>query len=368
MTEPVKVLQMIASLNYGGSQAMIVNLIRAMNRKNVQCDFIVDHPEYDGMKELVESMGCKIYVVPTFKGSNIFDVIRAWNDLFEQHPEYQILHSHSRSYASIYLPIARKHGLKTIIHSHNTSNGEGIKAKIKDAMQYPLRYQADYYIGCSKKAGEWLFGEKIVNSDRFHVLNNAIDTDRFVYNRNIRNRYRKEFSLKDERVFIQVGRLDEQKNHLFTLDLFRDYLNEDPDGRLFIVGNGVLKEQVVKRINDLGIKDRVIMLEFRDDVNNLLQMADIFLMPSLFEGLSVAAIEAQASGIRCLCSDNCDHNVDVTGLCEFLPLDKPRWLDKMSELYVRRNKKQDIIKAGFDVNSTAKWLEEFYQDIVNNDE
>ena len=316
------------------------------------------------MRNIVEDLGSKIYVVPTFKGTNIIEVKKAWNELFENHPEYKIIHSHSRSYASIYLPIAKKYGLKTIIHSHNTSNGQGIKSSIKDLLQYPLRYQADYFIGCSRMAGEWLFGEKIVQSNNFFVLNNAIDTDKFVYNKQLRDEYRKEFGLTDEKVFIQVGRLTEQKNYGFTIDLFNDFLKEYPNSKLFIVGNGELRDAIDKKIDDYGIENNIVILEYRNDVNALLQMADYFLMPSLFEGLSVAAIEAQASGIRCLCSEFCDKNVNVTGLCEFLPLEKKVWIESMSQLYVRSNKKQDIIDSGFDVNNTAKWLEDFYRKIV----
>ena len=156
--KPIKVLQMISSLNYGGSQAMVVNLCRAMSNSNIHCDFIVDHPEYDGMKDIVEELGSRIYTMPSFTMVNLSQVKKAWNDFFSEHPEYSVLHSHSRSYASIYIPIAKKHGLITIIHSHNTSNGKGFKARIKDLMQIPLRYQADYYFACSKNAGEWLFG------------------------------------------------------------------------------------------------------------------------------------------------------------------------------------------------------------------
>ena len=365
MNEPVKVLEMIASLNYGGSQAMIVNLCRAMNRDKVQCDFIVDHPELMGMAPIVEEMGSKIYVMPTFVGVNIDEIKTAWNSFFDEHPEYKILHSHSRSYASIYLPIAKKHGLKTIIHSHNTSNGKGISAIVKNILQYPLRYRSDYFIGCSKQAGEWLFGSKVVNGNRFFVLNNAIDTDRFTYDENIRNEYRDEFGLMDEKVFIQVGRLSKQKNYLFTIDVFSDYLKEDPEAKLFIIGNGELKEEIEEKIKELKIDKNVVMLEGRNDVNKLLMMADIFMMPSLFEGLSVAAVEAQASGMKCLCSNRVDKNVNITGLCEFLPLEKEYWLSKMKEdLTLRQFTKDDIVKAGFDVNTTAKWLEDFYQDIV----
>ena len=145
MEKPVKVLEMIASLTYGGSQAMIVNLCKAMDRNRVQCDFIVDHPDMMGMKDIVESLGSKIYIMPTFKGSNVSEIREAWDRFFEEHPDYQILHSHSRSYASLYLPIAKKHGLKTVIHSHNTSNGKGLAAIAKNLLQYPLRNQADYF-------------------------------------------------------------------------------------------------------------------------------------------------------------------------------------------------------------------------------
>ena len=365
MEKPVKVLEMIGALNFGGSQAMIVNLCRQMNRDNVQCDFIVDHPEYMGMAPIVEEMGSKIYIMPTFRGTNLKEVKEAWNHFFLEHPDYQILHSHSRSYASVYLPIAKKYGLKTIIHSHNTSNGKGIVALVKNILQYPLRKRADYFIGCSKEAGLWLFGEKIVNGDKFFVLNNAIDTDLFVYDEDIRSEYRESFHLNDEKVFIQIGRLSEQKNYLFTLKVFNRYLENDKDARLFIVGNGVLKNEIIDKINEFNIADKVVMLEGRNDVNKLLQMADVFLMPSLFEGLSVAAVEAQASGIRCLLSDKCNTDVDITGLCDFLPLKEEAWVNKMKEdLPLREYTKEKIIEAGFDVKNTAKWLEDFYIGLV----
>lgn len=359
--EKVYVLEMIAALNFGGSQAMIVNLVKAMNKNNVQCDFIVDHPEYNGLRKTVEDLGCKVYEVPTFKGKNYFEVKKAWNELFEAHPEYKILHSHSRSYASIYIPIAKKHGLKTIIHSHNTSNGKGLSSMVKAALQYPLRHQADYFIGCSLEAGKWLFGEKVTKQENFHVLNNAIDTDKFTYNQDIREEYRKQFGLTDEKVFIMVGRLDDQKNHLFMLETFEKYLKTNPNDKLFIVGNGVNRKLVDDKINELSIGNNVTILEHRTDVNCLLQMADVFVMPSLFEGLSVAGVEAQASGIKCLMSDKVNRDVNITGLCVFIPLYTNKWVEAMSKpLELRRKTKKEIVENGFDVKTTAKWLEDLY--------
>ncbi|MDO4197485.1 MAG: glycosyltransferase [Erysipelotrichaceae bacterium] len=359
--EKVYVLEMIAALNFGGSQAMIVNLVKAMNNNNVQCDFIVDHPEYDGLRKIVEDLGCKVYEVPAFKVTNIGEVKKAWNDLFETHPEYKVLHSHSRSYASIYIPIAKKHGLKTIIHSHNTSNGKGLSSVLKALLQYPLRKQADYFIGCSLEAGRWLFGEEVIKQDNFSVLNNAIDTDKFTYNYEIREKYRRQFNLKDEKVFIQVGRLDDQKNHVFMLDTFKEYLKSNPSDKLFIVGNGVNREKIDEKIEKLGIGKNIVILEKRNDVNCLLQMADVFVMPSLFEGLSVAAIEAQASGISCIMSDKVNNDVNITGLCRFIPLYVNRWVEEMSKpLELRRKTKKEIVEHGFDVKTTAKWLEDLY--------
>ena len=159
-TEPIRVLQMVGGLNMGGSQAFLMNLYRNINRTQIQFDFVLDHPDERFFVPEIEKLGGKIYVLPKFNGKNAYEVRRAWNDFFCEHEEYKVLHSHIRSYASLYLPVARKHGIKTIIHSHSTSNGRGVSAFVKLVMQYPLRYQADILASCSNYAGIWLFGKR----------------------------------------------------------------------------------------------------------------------------------------------------------------------------------------------------------------
>lgn len=360
--KPVRILQMTASLDFGGSQNMIVNLYKAIDRTRFQFDFILDHPNLLGLAPLVESLGAKIFYMPEFKGTNIKEVKDAWNRFFVEHPEYKILHSHSRSYASIYLPIARKHGVKTIIHSHNTSNGSGIKARIKDLMQYPLRYCADYYIGCSKEAGEWLFGKKIVKQNNFFVLNNAIDAKRFRYNKEVRDKYRKLFDVEDKTVYLQVGAFREQKNYLFTLDVINKLREIKKDIKVYFVGNGPDLNLIKEKIQELKIEEYVEILLDRKDVSELLQMSDCYIMPSVYEGLSVAAVEAEASGSICLLSDKVNHEVKVSDVVEFLPLDIDVWVDRMNkDKFDKKDTYNDIVEAGFNIEDTAKWLEEFYE-------
>lgn len=363
--KPIRVLQMTASLFRGGSQNMIVNLYKAIDRNKIQFDFIVDHPELDDLQDTIEALGGKVYVMPQFKGTNILEVKKAWNVFFANHPEYKIIHSHSRSYASIYLKIAKKYGLKTIIHSHNTSNGSGVKAKIKDALQYNLRNVADYFIGCSLDAGKWLFGDEICNSDKFFVLNNAIDANKFRFNEEIRKEYRKKLSVENNKVYIQVGEFNEQKNHKFTIDLFNEILKKEPNAKLLLVGTGEYFNSMKNKIDELYLTNNIELLGRRDDVNNLLMASDVYLMPSNFEGLSLAAIEAQASGIKCLLSDKVSKDVDTTNNCEFISLDINEWLDKcINSSYVRNDCYDQIVKMGYDVKTTAKWLEDFYLDII----
>lgn len=361
----INILQMLPSLDLGGAQTMIISIYQKINKDKYHFDFVVDHPQYKALYQTVKDLGCQIYEMPAFKGNNYIEVRKSWEDFLNKHQEYQIFHCHARRYASLILPIVKKHHIVTIIHSHNTSDGKGIKAKLKYLLQLPLRWQADYYMACSLKAGQWLFGKKVSQSNRFQVINNAIDTDIFLYNEEIRKKYRQDFEIKDEKIFIQVGRFDEQKNHLFILEVFSQYCKDHPEDKLLLIGDGGLRNILEDKIRTLNLKNNVWLLGERKDVNNLLQMSDIYLMPSLWEGLSVSAIEAQASGITCLFSDKVDHNVAISDLCQFIELNNEKWLKALDQKPVKRiNHKQDIIKAGFDIEENIANIERFYSDIV----
>lgn len=368
--EPIRILHMIGSLNIGGSQMMVLNLYKSIDRSRIQFDFIIDHPEERALAEQVELLGAKIYTMPSFTGTNIGSVRKAWNAFFQQHPEYRILHSHVRSYASVYLPIAKRYGVKTIIHSHNTSNGTGLKAIIKGVLQFPLRFQADFYFSCSKEAGEWLFGSKVTNSNRHMVLMNAINVNLFRFNIDVREKYRETLGVDDRTVYIHVGRFHPQKNHKFLLDVFAQIRASQPLSMLLLVGDGELRHEIEQQIINLGLDEAVILLGNRNDVNCLLQAADCFLFPSLWEGLGIVAVEAQAAGLPCLCSDQVPRLVQVTEKCTFLPLEQPeKWKQAAIRFaaMTREDTYNQIVAAGYDIQSTVQWLPEFYGQLIESD-
>lgn len=370
MTSPVRVLQVMGSLNRGGAEAMIMNLYRAIDLEQVQFDFITHGSVNGDFTAEIKKRGGTIYCCPRYKGINHIAYYKWWKNFFSNHKNYKILHSHVRSTASIYFPIARKHGLTTIIHSHNTSNGDGISSIVKKLIQYPIRYEADYFFGCSKEASAWLYGDKILESNKYYMIKNAIDVSLYREDKSIRQAYREQFGVKsDEKLLIHVGRFYESKNHNFIIEVFSALIAKDEKNKLLLVGDGNLRKSVEVMVRNKGLEDKVVFSGVRDDVPNLLKAADVFVFPSLWEGLPVSVVEAQAAGLPCLLSDRITRDVNITDLCCYLPIDRGTklWVDALqraSELK-RKDTSQEIINAGFDIYHSVQWLTDFYKGLVD---
>lgn len=358
----IRILQMIGSLNVGGSQTMIMNIYRNIDRTKMQFDFVLDHPKETYFAEEVKAMGAKIYTMPMFNGANAAEIKKDWNNFFYMHPEYKVLHSHVRSYASLYLPVAKKHGVKTIIHSHSTSNGSGAMAMAKNALQYPLKKQADILMACSTEAGLWLYGDKAMKSDRYVFMPNGVDLERFGFKQETREKLRRELGLEGKFVVGHVGRFMADKNHEFLVEAFAKLKEKEPKAALLLVGEGALQLQTAQKAVQLGVAEDVIMTGNRNDVPDLLSAMDIFAFPSIREGLPVTLIEAQAAGLPCLISENISPDVDVSALATRLPIDSAqRWADEMLKKPGRMDVSRDIIKAGFDVKESAKKMYQLYE-------
>ena len=362
---PIRVLQVFGWMERGGAESMIMEIYRHIDRSKVQFDFVVHTTKECAYDSEIRSLGGRIFSVPSFSGKNFFAYKKAWKRLLSEHDEWNIIHSHIRSTATIFLPIANRLGKYTIIHSHNTSSGSGIKACIKSILQSRLKYIANYYLACSEVAGKWLFGEEVTNSENYAVIHNAIDTNDFCYNEATREKVRQDYNFGEKLVIGNVGSFKDQKNHAFLLDIFYELSLLRPDAVLLLVGDGKLREKLVKKAAYLGITEKVIFAGVRSDVNELIQAMDLFVFPSKYEGLPVTLIEAQVSGIPIIMSDSISSEAVITSnlvSTQSLKNSPKQWaehvLSRTDEIRTARS--DEVINSGYDICSTSKWLENFY--------
>jgi glycosyltransferase involved in cell wall biosynthesis len=365
MSEPLRVLQVFARMDRGGAETMIMNLYRNMNRSEVQFDFVVHTNDHCSFDDEIKELGGKIFRIPAYQGRNHLSYKKSWEAFFKTHPEYKIIHGHLRSTASIYLKIAKKYGLVTIAHSHSTSSGTGLPALIKNTLQYPIRYIGDFLFACSQAAGIWLFGEKACKRENFYLLNNAIDSNKFIVNETLRRDKREEIQIQDKFVIGHVGRFNYPKNHEFLIDIFKAIHDKESNSVLMLVGDGELRKKIENKVAVLGLTNSVIFTGLRHDIPELLQAMDVILFPSLYEGLPVTIIEAQAAGLPCVISDQITTEVQISDLITSISLKEPpeRWaetvLSYLGQSY-RKNTYSEIAKAGYDIKQTSKWLQNFY--------
>lgn len=365
MSEPIRILQVFATMNRGGAESMIMNLYRQIDRKKIQFDFVVHTEDKCAFDDEIEQLGGNVHRIPRYNGKNHLTYIKAWKFIFMNHPEYKIIHGHIRSTAAIYLKIAKNYNVVTISHSHSTSSGSGITSVIKNIMQLPIRSISDYFFACSEEAGNWLFGKKIVNSGRFYVLNNAIDINLFQFDSNIRNITRNELNIRNKFVIGHVGRFHPTKNQAFLIEIFKVLHDKNQDTMLVLVGDGELKKSIQSKVLEANLESSIIFTGVRPDVNKLMQAMDLLVMPSIYEGLPVTLVEAQTSGLKCIVSDKITREINITDLVEFYPLDysHDKWanliLDHM-DTYKRRDTSEEIRMAGYDIEENSLWLERFY--------
>lgn len=366
MREPIRILQVFAEMNRGGAETMIMNLYRHIDRSKVQFDFIVHTKNKCAFDDEIAKLGGKIFRVPKYKGVNHFAYKKDWNFFLTNHSEYKVIHGHIRSTASIYLKISKEKGLITIAHSHSiASRGNFAQKVIKNSMQLPIRYIADYFFACSDQAAKWLFGRNILVQDNYKLINNAIEIDKYLYDEEERNKLREFLNLKDKFVVGHVGSFTYPKNHKFLIKIFYEVQKQKKEVALLLVGDGPLRKFIENRIKKLNMSDKVIFIGSVPNVEDYLQVIDVFVFPSLFEGLGIVTIEAQASGLPILVAETIPSEVYLTNLIEkeFLKSSPTQWANKVINCINRDRRfdfSKDISNGGYDIFKTVKWLEKFY--------
>ncbi len=375
--DPIRVLQVITIMNRGGAETMIMNYYRAMDKSKVQFDFLVHRTEKGAYDDEIKALGGHIYHMPGIMPKNLIGYTKALNSFFKNHQEYKIVHSHLNAYSYWVLKAAKKNRVPIrIAHSHTAIEpihkklflkNIDLTTTIKDMMQSIIRHLvpslATHHFACGRKAAIWLFGKK--NLDNVHILNNAIDAKKFTYNENVAAVEKKKLKLNGEYILGHVGSFGEPKNHAFLIDVFYQLLQKHSNMVLVLIGDGYLRTKIEQKAKDLNIFENIRFMGVQKDIPSLLQAFDLFLFPSLYEGLPVTLIEAQAAGLKIITSDRVTKEaVVVNDLVQFLPLDKSAmdWSKYILENkeYAREDTYTKIVEGCYDIHANAKELEQLY--------
>lgn len=369
--EPIKIFQLVGSYKGGGVEAVVMNFYRNIDRNKIQFTFVCDEDSTDIPYEEIEKLGGKIIIVPPY--SKPFKYHSALKKALKE-DDYKIIHSHISTMSVFSLFAAKCAGVPVrIAHSHSTTNK---KEKKKNLMKQILRpfskVFATDYMCCSELAGRWLFGNKEYDKGNVYLLNNAIDLDKFKYNESLRKKKRKELSIKDNTLVIgHIGRFVAQKNHDFLIDIFNEIHKKNNNSILLLAGQGPLMEDIKNKVKELNLEDSVKFLGQRNDANELYQAFDVFLLPSLYEGLPVVGVEAQASGLLCYLSDDMTKETKVLDITKFMSLNNmpKEWADNILDdvkKYKRIDTSKEMTAKNFNIKEEAKKLEEYYLNLYNN--
>lgn len=367
-----RVLHVLGKLNIGGAESRIMDLYRVMDKEKVQFDFVVHTNERCYFDEEIEKMGGHIYHVPRFRIINYFSYKRAWKELFSAHKEWNVVEGHMTSTAAIYLPIAKKAGIKTTAsHARSAGTDPGIKGLLTKIMRLGLSRKADLLLTCSEAAAKAVYGEKAVRNGKTIFLPNAIKCENFTFDTLLRDSIRKELGIEDKLVVGHVGRFHYAKNHEFLISAFAEFAGAyKKDTVLLLLGDGALRENCEKLAESLGIKDKVIFAGNRSEIYKYYMAMDMFVYPSRYEGMPGTVVEAQTSGLRVLMSDEICDEVIATKLVDTKSISVPpsKWAEYMLEMSLgttplkERCKYAKIMEeSGFDAKGQSKILTPFYE-------
>lgn len=364
----IKVLQVLPGLDRGGLETFVMNIYRTIDRSIIQFDFLTNMEKGDYAEE-IKSLGGNIYYIPP-RNQGYGQYIKYLSEFFMVHGnEYSAIHYHESSLTSIeVLYYAKRAKIPVrIMHSHSSSI---IGSKLHYILHYIgkifIKSLATHYFGCSDKAIKWMYSSTGAYN-KAKIINNGINISDYTFNISTRTDVRKKLNLSDKIVIGHVGRFMAVKNHKFLLDIFEELYKINPKYHLLLIGTGELKSEISKRVRVLGLVDNVSFLGVRIDISTLMMAMDIFVMPSLYEGLPVTLVEAQASGLPIVCSDTISLMSKITPFYYTCNLNDriEKWCIQIESALKKsfdRTKNADSVRdAGFDIQTTAIYLENIYQ-------
>lgn len=361
----IRVAHVVGKWVGGGVEAVIMNYYRNINHDKIQFDFIFDNDSEGIPYKEIESLGGRVILIPPYQ--RIFRYHKELKKVLKD-GNYKIVHSHINVLSVFSLYAAKKAGVPVrIAHSHSTTNKIEWKKNLLKMLLKPFsKLFATDYFACTEHAGRWLFGDKAFEEGKVFILNNAIDLNKFKYDENIRKKKRKELNINEDTLVMgHIGRFVAQKNHEFVIDIFREVHKQNRNSILLLIGQGPLQKEIRQKVNELGLNECIVFLEQRDDTNELYQAFDIFILPSLYEGLGMVLIEAQASGLPCICSTEVPNSAKVTDNLKFINLleNSEFWKNesiKFLDGFIRKDCVNSVQRFGYDIDLEKKNLENYY--------
>ncbi len=365
----IRVLHSVSNMDRAGIETMLMNYYRHIDRDVVQFDFLVNKPKPGDYDDDIRALGGNIYLSPGLNPIHYPQYMRFVESIVREHPDIKILHAHNEAMALYALNGAKKAGLKTrIAHAHNTHIIRDYKWPLKIFCKQFLAGSATEIWSCGRDAGIYYFGKKAW-SERGMIMHNAIETDRFAFNEQVRREMRARYGLDGKTVLGNVGRFNLQKNHTRLLDMFAAYARLDPNAMLVLIGEGELFSPMREKAQKLGIADKVLFAGLQSNVNEWYQALDAFVMPSLFEGLPVVGVEAQAAGLPCVFSDAVTDEIVLSDNAIRVSLDQTddQWAQRIRDLLRAPAPRTDgvaiVRAAGYDIVAEAARIQQLYLDM-----
>ena len=360
----IKVLHIVSSLRLGGGvQQLLINYQKHLNRDQIRFDYVVHGESVGGLEEKVKEFGSNVYHV-TPKRISLYRNFKEINNVI-RHGNYDIVHCHQdlSNFSSLFL--AKAHSVPVrISHAHSNFTSKSKLTNMRNAMARKAnKVFANYFFACSLESGRWLHGNKWSPNGYNILFKNAIDVERFSFNEQSRLEYRRNLGLTDKTVLLHVGRFSEEKNHIFMIEILERILATDDKYVLMFVGSGTKELNIRDAVKDSEITKHVKFLGARDDIPELMNASDIFLLPSKHEGFGMTAVEAQVSGLTTLVSDRVPSDTKVSDRIKYLPIDSPSVWEEMilkTNLETRQSQIALAERAGYSISSQAqnyeKWL------------
>ena len=356
----IRILQVVNNMHRAGLETMLMNYYRNIDRDKIQFDFLTHRPEKSDYDEEIVSLGGNVDYAPRLYPQNYPAYFKWMKNFWKEHPEYRIVHSHIDAMSYLPLLTAKEAGIPVrIAHSHNTSIDRDFKYLLKQYFRSYLTKVANYYMACGEEAGRFLFGNK-----KFKILPNAIEAEKFIFSQEVRMRKRDELGLNGKFVIGHVGRFSYQKNQKFLIKIFEQIHLKRQNAILILVGVGEKEKEIRKLVKAKNLNKYVLFLGKRNDVNELYQAMDVFVMPSFFEGIPVVGIEAQFADLPCVFSDKVPKEVKFNNNISFISLmaSAEKWASQIvGKEYVSRGiNKMEIKNSRYNIKTAFSILENYY--------